>query len=99
MAIPPECLVPLSKSRTKLLDDLGNILSKIRTLLESVHIQYEVDQEQLLLRQQQLQPQQRKGSGLREDKPQAGVEEEEKEEVGGEGGGKMEIEDVEGQED
>ncbi|KAF9986111.1 hypothetical protein BGZ75_002230, partial [Mortierella antarctica] len=38
MAIPPESLVPLSKSRTKLLDDLGNILSKIRTLLETVHI-------------------------------------------------------------
>ncbi|CAO3572869.1 unnamed protein product [Mortierella alpina] len=96
MAIPPESLVPLSKSRTKLLDDLGNILSKIRTLLETVHIQYEVDQGQLVLRQQQQQPQQRKGSGQREDKPQAGVEEEEEEVGGGEGGGKMEIEELEG---
>ncbi|KAF9966687.1 hypothetical protein BGZ70_001586 [Mortierella alpina] len=101
MAIPPESLVPLSKSRTKLLDDLGNILSKIRTLLETVHIQYEVDQEQLLLRQQQ--PQRKKESGQLEDKPQAGVEEEEEEVLGGggggggEGGGKMEIQDLEGQ--
>ncbi|KAF9957704.1 hypothetical protein BGZ72_001514 [Mortierella alpina] len=95
MAIPPESLVPLSKSRTKLLDDLGNILSKIRTLLETVHIQYEVDQEQILMRQQQQpqqQPQKESGQG---DNEQQG-EQEEAGGAGGEGGGKMEIEDLEG---
>ncbi|KAF9563296.1 hypothetical protein EC968_004880 [Mortierella alpina] len=108
MAIPPESLIPLSKSRTKLLDDLGNILSKIRTLLETVHIQYEVDQEQLLLRQQQqqlqLQEQQRKELGQQDDEQQAGGKEEKEEEEEGEGegrggeggGGKMEIQDMEG---
>ncbi|KAF9919755.1 hypothetical protein FBU30_010590 [Linnemannia zychae] len=50
MAIAPESLVPLSQSRTKLLDDLGNILSKIRGILETVHIQFE---EELELQYQQ----------------------------------------------
>ncbi|KAF9282293.1 hypothetical protein BGZ68_006079 [Mortierella alpina] len=101
MAIPPESLVPLSKSRTKLLDDLGNILSKIRTLLETVHIQYEVDQEQILLRQQQKQQkkqkQQRQGPGQGDVEQQAGEEAEEGGEEGGgeEEGGKMEVQDQE----
>ncbi|KAG0001556.1 hypothetical protein BGZ80_000607 [Entomortierella chlamydospora] len=43
--LAPETLAPMSASRVKLLDDLGTILSKIRTLLETVHLQ----------RQQQLQ--------------------------------------------
>ncbi|KAF9358361.1 hypothetical protein BGX26_001950 [Mortierella sp. AD094] len=43
--LAPETLAPMSTSRVKLLDDLGTILSKIRTLLETVHLQ----------RQQQLQ--------------------------------------------
>lgn len=52
LAIAPESLAPLSQSRTKLLDDLGNILSKIRGLLETVHIQFE---DELELQQQQHQ--------------------------------------------
>ncbi|KAF8946755.1 hypothetical protein BGZ47_011499 [Haplosporangium gracile] len=52
LAIAPESLAPLSQSRTKLLDDLGNILSKIRGLLETVHIQFE---DELELQQQQRQ--------------------------------------------
>ncbi|KAF9429260.1 hypothetical protein BGZ76_001589 [Entomortierella beljakovae] len=36
--LAPETLAPMSVPRVKLLDDLGTILSKIRTLLESVHI-------------------------------------------------------------
>ncbi|KAG0284020.1 hypothetical protein BGZ96_011623 [Linnemannia gamsii] len=59
LAIAPESLAPLSQSRTKLLDDLGNILSKIRGLLETVHIQFEEElelqhQQQQLDREQQL---------------------------------------------
>lgn len=59
LAIAPESLAPLSQSRTKLLDDLGNILSKIRGLLETVHIQFENElevqqQQRQLEREQQL---------------------------------------------
>ncbi|KAG0250343.1 hypothetical protein BG011_008417 [Mortierella polycephala] len=56
LAIAPESLAPLSKSRTKLLDDLGNILNKIRILLEAVHLLYEENQErhaQYMFQQQQ----------------------------------------------
>src|SRR5690606_5079464 len=59
LAIAPESLAPLSKSRTKLLDDLGNILSKIRILLEAVHLLYEENQErhaEHMFQQQQQAP-------------------------------------------
>ncbi|KAG0328025.1 hypothetical protein BGZ99_006377 [Dissophora globulifera] len=45
-ALAPESLVPLSKSRTQLLDDLGCLLGKIRSLLETVHLQMEAQSEE-----------------------------------------------------
>ncbi|KAI1317606.1 hypothetical protein EDD11_008176 [Mortierella claussenii] len=41
--LAPENLAPMSTSRVKLLDDLGNILCKIRLLMENVHMQCQQD--------------------------------------------------------
>ncbi|KAF9904127.1 hypothetical protein EC991_003004 [Linnemannia zychae] len=71
ISIAPESLAPLSQSRTKLLDDLGNILSKIRGLLETVHIQFEEELEaqerERLQEQQQRKQEQGKGDHRKEE--------------------------------
>ncbi|KAG0203224.1 hypothetical protein BGX33_009246 [Mortierella sp. NVP41] len=79
LAIAPESLAPLSQSRTKLLDDLGNILSKIRGLLETVHIQYEEEleiqqQRQLEREQKQLVIEQRQRHHFENSKEEAGLD-------------------------
>ncbi|KAF9122541.1 hypothetical protein BGW39_009688 [Mortierella sp. 14UC] len=83
LSIAPESLAPLSQSRTKLLDDLGNILSKIRGLLETVHIHFE---EELEVREQErsLEQQRRQDLGREE----YGKEESFSENGGGAGGGR-----------
>ncbi|KAG9071654.1 hypothetical protein KI688_005867 [Linnemannia hyalina] len=88
LAIAPESLAPLSQSRTKLLDDLGNILSKIRGLLETVHIQFE---EEVELQQQQRQLEREQQMEIRlhqwdQEQDDHGKEEMEKNDVGGDDG-------------
>ncbi|KAK3813727.1 MAG: hypothetical protein J3R72DRAFT_61137 [Linnemannia gamsii] len=99
MSIAPESLAPLSQSRTKLLDDLGNILSKIRGLLETVHIQFE---EELEVREHQRQQFEREQAYEREEqqKQQEGREGQGREEYGKEesnienGGGRRDTGDT-----
>ncbi|KAF9154188.1 hypothetical protein BG015_001645 [Linnemannia schmuckeri] len=85
LAIAPESLAPLSQSRTKLLDDLGNILSKIRGLLETVHIQFE-DELELQQQQRQLEREQQLKLQLQQERDDHGKEERNMEEGDGERG-------------
>ncbi|KAG0059955.1 hypothetical protein BGZ89_012670 [Linnemannia elongata] len=85
LAIAPESLAPLSQSRTKLLDDLGNILSKIRGLLETVHIQFE-DELEVQQQQRQLEREQQLEIRLRQQEHEQDHNGKEERDINDEGG-------------
>ncbi|KAK5796894.1 hypothetical protein F5H01DRAFT_360119 [Linnemannia elongata] len=73
------------QSRTKLLDDLGNILSKIRGLLETVHIQFE-DELEVQQQQRQLEREQQLEIRLRQQEHEQDHNGKEERDINDEGG-------------